>query len=459
MIRKCKITSGSIFSSDLLLLFYLLFYACRTISYGVQHRGKKLQNAAPFKTEKHAKRRRCSSSCSKNPKCKSYNYCKQYFCELNAEDEFSNDTYFEEDIHCEYGGMTREFMPECKEGEAVKDIESNKTGPCQISQKKADPIWVVTELIDIQNETDYMKYETGFCIRGSHVENLDCLPTDKTWIKFVNENKTYPEAEKHCADIGGQLFGEVEGSAANLQFVASYNSAVKWIGATKLVHIGEHFEWENLRGEFITNKLLWSPAFEGYSSDEFQEYLIVLPNASVEVRDSNFEAFSACQMLFSGVTPWISRSVVADIVLQEGRFCRDGIFGGSKIGCLPTVLFERDLQLEVLSARSLSQAKFFCERSSSKPFDQLDGTQHQLDALVEAFGDPFWLGLKYRYGHWVDRRMKIVDDKILWRDDTPVTGPENSVAFVEGNPPRVSANQDVNADRIVICANWNSFYD
>ena len=54
--------------------------------------------------------------------------------------------------------MKREFVPKCHEGKEKQLITiDNSTGSYQISSKRTEPEFVVTNELDVENETDYLK--------------------------------------------------------------------------------------------------------------------------------------------------------------------------------------------------------------------------------------------------------------------------------------------------------------
>ena len=107
-------------------------------------------------------RTHCILLCIKKLECRSVNLCGVQMCELNFEDIFSTPkgaNILEEEPTCDYIGMKKDHVPTCREN--GKDIEMQEhidsAGKCQIFGKGVNREWGKWELIDVDNETDWIK--------------------------------------------------------------------------------------------------------------------------------------------------------------------------------------------------------------------------------------------------------------------------------------------------------------
>ncbi len=108
-----------------------------------------------------------------------------------------------------------------------------------------------------------------------------------TWLKLVNEEKTLTDALEHRRNIGGQLYGDLDGSEDSLEFLVwtnGYRLADKCVGASKVYFIPfkrREFYWENLRGQNITGCLDWA----GGSPPESGDLLVLEKDFRIETKD------------------------------------------------------------------------------------------------------------------------------------------------------------------------------
>ena len=68
----------------------------------------------------------CSQACNRETFCLSFNFCDNFFCQLNSQDIFSTELgedLLQDDSSCSYFGMGRAEVPKCKEGDSQVNIQ------------------------------------------------------------------------------------------------------------------------------------------------------------------------------------------------------------------------------------------------------------------------------------------------------------------------------------------------
>ena len=157
------------------------------------------------------------------PKCRSSNFCKNIFCELNSEDTFSNptDNIFSEDAKsCDYSEMFQDDYPICAENGGSKDIlDDGDPGYCAINEKRVDGTWGPweTEATEV-TRTTWKKIEKRKYINGAH-GGLS-LPAENIleWYKWERKPVSFNNAQIKCEEFGGKLFFNFNGTQKQPDF-------------------------------------------------------------------------------------------------------------------------------------------------------------------------------------------------------------------------------------------------
>ena len=158
----------------------------------------------------------CALTCSTIPKCRSFNFCSAQISELNEDNVYSmGSSILQDDAFCDYRGMLQDDQPECEELGSEKDINDDENpGTCAINLKRADSLWGPWETRLSESATEWKKYEW----RKRGVNVIQEEERVLYWYKFSGGGKSWTDAKIYCGNIDGQLFWNVNGTKAQIDF-------------------------------------------------------------------------------------------------------------------------------------------------------------------------------------------------------------------------------------------------
>ena len=157
-----------------LFIIYLLIYqnakslvpvAVRSVVFEDHQNGKRLTGSL-LESEVGLNENKCALACNRHLKCRSFNFCSSFKCQLNSEDAFSVGSNFTslllDDPLCKYHGMLRDHVPECIEDGKSKNIRNDfHPGSCQINKKRVDEVFGPWEQMPtIKTANEWRKYYT-----------------------------------------------------------------------------------------------------------------------------------------------------------------------------------------------------------------------------------------------------------------------------------------------------------
>ncbi len=204
----------------------------------------------------------CSKLCSKEPRCKSLNFCGKSECELSHKDSFdqsANNSL----IHatgCAYLGMRNTTRPFCYDRGTELDIR-NDTEPdlCGIKLKRVDAKLTSTDKAVVDDGYEYKESQVHQCTDAFHggkecPENivLEWLRYEKHM--FVNWTEAVEFCETAYRELPGRLFGEVDGTVQQMEwFVEKLEFPYFWLGI-----IPDTGNWVTTAGNDVTDKIISS---------------------------------------------------------------------------------------------------------------------------------------------------------------------------------------------------------
>ena len=250
----------------------------------------------------------CTSACLTIPECRSVNYCSSRQCDLNFDDVFSiggNQSLLISHPDCSYYGMSRNDLPECLDRGQNKDIQDDQDpGPCHVNKKRVDRHWgpwEVDTLIDVKGEFKEFR-KRSIAIHFAHGGKLGSNESDrKTWIRFILQYLSWNEAKIKCENLGGILFSDVDGTRAQLDFLANKSYYIgAWLGIFR--ETIESQDWVTTTGQKVNNSLLyWDPNSGGAEPSMGGDMFVVLHSDGSKLyylHDTyeSFPRFSICDM-------------------------------------------------------------------------------------------------------------------------------------------------------------------
>ena len=154
--------------------------------------------------------------------------------------------------------MTSETSPKCVQLGTFVDIQNDELNPniCEINPKRVDcqGMWV-EKVIDTASE--WKRYSERQVSDSFYGGKSDCETYRvHEWFKWINELKTFTDAKLHCDNIGGQLFGDINGTIQQYDFlIKKQNYQSFWLGisdkATSDVYL-------SLNGNDVTRHIIWA---------------------------------------------------------------------------------------------------------------------------------------------------------------------------------------------------------
>ena len=85
-------------------------------------------------------------------------------------------------------------------------------------------------------------------------------------LKWVHSKEYWLDAKKKCANKGGVLFGDLDGTQEQLNFLGQrLGTADVYLGARQT----KSGKWVSLKGKALSGKILWNPSDNGRGSKLF----------------------------------------------------------------------------------------------------------------------------------------------------------------------------------------------
>ena len=316
----------------------------RSLAFEDSNSGFKL-SGPKISTHSAISRSSCAIRCQRTPSCKSYNFCYNNICELNSigahkisASAANANIWLLRNYDCIYAGMTKQCLPKCEQFGTEISVTNDTSDPniCQINQKRADcqilEPWRQT-LIDTEAEWKfYSERNVSESFYGG-VDNCTSFQIDE-WFIWVDQKMSFENAKNHCQSIGGQLFGDINGTDEQFNLLLrKQNYENFWLGITDKDSPDVYM---SLSGKNVTNFIHWAgqltPAPEPSrgSGDEYvcmcREYSPIPPYESFEwfhdVPDEYFFRFP-CTMIWVVPLKIMSPRLMSQI---RSRFARTNIF-------------------------------------------------------------------------------------------------------------------------------------
>ncbi|XP_075246920.1 uncharacterized protein LOC142340253 [Convolutriloba macropyga] len=216
-------------------------------------------------------RKSCSAKCLITPSCKSYSFCNSV-CQLKFrgvhEVDISDDNIWLKDSNCVYVGMRKETSPECVQLGSFVDIKNDFLVPniCQINHKRVDCQTGPPSYTVIDTPTEWKRFtEYDYVLENLHGGRNECQAVQiEEWFVWVSTEMTFPDAQDYCESIGGQIFGDINGTAQQFDFLYhKQNGQNFWLGITDR---DVPDVYKSLNGIDVTSYLKW--AWQGTGFDE-----------------------------------------------------------------------------------------------------------------------------------------------------------------------------------------------
>ena len=186
------------------------------------------------------------------------------------------------------------------------------------------------------NSQEYNETTTQYCYRSHDYDHLKCEGEPKSklskYLKWVTTPMSMANSIDHCRSIGGQLFGDLDGSYEQLQFLFHHLPYENInLGVTDTVQEGK---WVNFRGQDVTNVALWKPG-EPNDAQGQENFAFVKYNGNgLAVHDTTVFGIGkfACQMIWAELTPWTTVSEESTdpsrhLDVHQNRSCSKGSYG------------------------------------------------------------------------------------------------------------------------------------
>ena len=202
-------------------------------------------------------RTECAWLCSTTPECLSFNFYESRNCELNSGASFTPGAVFQTSHSCSYSGVLKSAALTCQEkGIVLENPDENQQMFCNFEQKMQN--------IDSASVTarDWKKLRSRDCATAVGDTDFECEEGDEAillWYKLVSAQQNIDDAKENCANMGGTLFYDVDGTTAQLQQLAIKLGGNFWTG----IWTDDHVTWHSPDGNVIPDNLLtWLPPNE-----------------------------------------------------------------------------------------------------------------------------------------------------------------------------------------------------
>ena len=282
------------------------------------------------------------------------------------------------------------------------------------------------------NSVGYSEYYYRQCVTGSEGGIPDCEGyyqqwKTKSWLMFIKTKMPYDDALRNCKSINGQLFGDLDGSRDQIDFLASKFGGDVWlaINSFELDNQFFHINGRNMAGLILWGENMPSGTGEFVFITTQQNALLETENVVLDTTDSSQPRFSICQMLFSemqmGRAPIVEETEnYKKIYFKEE--CKHSPYKEDLpcYGELKEKLMEYIEYVKV--KKSYFEAVDYCEAIGGQLFGDLDATSDQLEEFAEKLGSTdIWFGVT-DWGHegiWMNLRGKILSLSNLFSAPNP----------------------------------------
>ena len=165
-----------------------------------------------------------------------------------------------ENPNCKYFGQDRFEKPTCREKGISQNIQDDENpGVCKINKKRVDREWGPWEVVTINTADEFEKKRVQPMLvdfaHGGKIGSDEIREIHLTWVKWVNEPKTWSAARENCVQMGGQLFHSLDGSGSQLDWLYSKCGGTSaWVGAYTM----DQNHWYSVAGNMYSpSQLLW----------------------------------------------------------------------------------------------------------------------------------------------------------------------------------------------------------
>ncbi|XP_075240157.1 uncharacterized protein LOC142335509 [Convolutriloba macropyga] len=204
------------------------------------------------------------------PICKSFNFCHNKLCQINflGVHEItvsSGDGVWISSISCIYVGMVKTFVPKCEQLGIDVDVKNDTLDPniCQINPKRADcQILEPWRQFLIDTESEWIFYSERKVSESFYggLDNCEYLKIEE-WFLWIAQEMTFEDAKNHCQSIGGQHFGDINGTDEQYRLLLEkQNYQNFWLGIsdrdTRDVYM-------SLNGNDVTSFIRWAGQTSG----------------------------------------------------------------------------------------------------------------------------------------------------------------------------------------------------
>ena len=120
--------------------------------------------------------------------------------------------------------MTRNSTPQCVEQGERKWIQDSSQEICQISPKRVDREWSPWEVRTNTSSSEFVEYNwreilVDFAHGGLKGDEKSEEITKR--LRIVSATKNWWDADSNCRQLGGLLFSNLDGTAAQIQHLTS----------------------------------------------------------------------------------------------------------------------------------------------------------------------------------------------------------------------------------------------
>ena len=387
----------------------------------------KLVNGSTLAQMRVKTREQCSFICTKTAECRSFNLCLfglNFLCELNRNEINMAWSIIESQEKCQYVGMQRDSIPRCKEGSLEINITDDQNSQnCSINLKRIDQSFDYESRIN-DTATDWMRYTAKICTNhGAH--QVDTICTESAIVhehyKWVTEKTGVREAMQNCKDLGGQLFGDFNGSRDQVWFLAEkmgFNDF--WVGINDVEQDGT---FRTLRGN-LTSQVPW---FDKEPSNFAGEnYVAMFATALDTAMKSNVRVVSdtenpsrplgsVCQMLYAEWGAWeftfTEQVVISDPIatmVDVHKYTRECVTSYYTVDANCGGENQKFESYELSTGPlNYTEAEAFCISIGARLFSDLDGTHEQLHMLSQITQFKyFWIGISQQVEPGTFRNLK-----------------------------------------------------
>ena len=237
------------------------------------------------------------------------------------------------------------------------------------------------------DDYEYMKYYDRQCVTGPEGGVIDCENERykiESWLMFEQTKMSYYDAKDNCYSMGGQLFGDLDGSSELIDFITSKFDGEIWL-AINSYDLDDHFY--HINGRYMNIRIPWGP---GMPSGNGKYVYLGQQKLAYDTDDFSQPRFSACQMIYSemqmGWAPIIDETESHRAVFYQEE-CKPSPFG-EQIPCYsePKKQFVEYI-VYVKEKKSYFEAVDYCRYIGGQLFGDLDGSSEQLEEFATKVHD------------------------------------------------------------------------